>query len=94
MLRRIYFTGNNGYQNLKDFSRMINFLTFDNNNNNNNNRKVNSWNVTTGIYLQKIDCLALIMSNLGNGRVSIKFSNPVLAQQMFSSLYSNFILNL
>ena len=34
------------------------------------------------------------MSSLANGRVILKFSNSVLVQKTFSSLYSNFILNL
>ena len=34
------------------------------------------------------------MSNLGNGRIILKFNNSVLVQQNYSSLYSNFILNL
>ena len=35
-----------------------------------------------------------LMSNLGRGRVKIKFRNSVLVQQNSSSLYSNFTLNL
>ena len=34
------------------------------------------------------------MSNLANGRVNLKFNNSVLVQKGFSSLFSNFILNL
>ena len=34
------------------------------------------------------------MSNLANGRVNLKLNNFVLVQKRFSSLYSNFILNL
>ena len=34
------------------------------------------------------------MSSLANGRVILKFSNSVLVQKTFSSLYNNFILNL
>ena len=34
------------------------------------------------------------MSNLANGGVILKFSNSVLVQKLFSSLHSNFILNL
>ena len=34
------------------------------------------------------------MSNLANGRVILKFNIPVLVQSIFSSLYSNFIINL
>ena len=38
--------------------------------------------------------LKTTMSNLANGRVDLKFNNSVLVQKRFSSLYSNFILNL
>ena len=34
------------------------------------------------------------MSNLANGKVSLKFNNPVLVQKKSSSLDSNLILNL
>ena len=34
------------------------------------------------------------MSNLANGRVILNFNNSVLVQKRFSSVYSNFILNL
>ena len=34
------------------------------------------------------------MSNLVNGKVTLKFSNSVLMQKISSSLYSNFLLNL
>ena len=34
------------------------------------------------------------MTNLANGRVILKFNNSVLVQQIFSSFYSSFILNL
>ena len=34
------------------------------------------------------------MSNLANGKVSLKFDNPVLVQKKSSSLDSNLILNL
>ena len=46
-------------------------------------------------YLRKkIDRFALVMSNLGNARVSIKLNNLVLVQQTSSSLYGDFILSL
>ena len=38
--------------------------------------------------------LELRMSNLANGRVILKCNNSILVQNSFSSLYSNFILNL
>ena len=34
------------------------------------------------------------MSNLANAKLNLKFNNSVLVQIFFSSLYSNFILNL
>ena len=34
------------------------------------------------------------MTSLANGRVSLEFNNSVLVQKYFSSLYSNFSLNL
>ena len=34
------------------------------------------------------------MSNLANDKVILDFNNFVVAQKIFSSLYSNFILNL
>ena len=34
------------------------------------------------------------MSNLAEGKAILKFKNSVLVQKTFSSLYSNFILNL
>ena len=36
----------------------------------------------------------MAMSNLANARLNLKFNNSVLVQICFSSLYSNFILNL
>ena len=35
----------------------------------------------------------MLMSNLANGRVILKFNNSVLVQKRSSLLYSNFILN-
>ena len=61
------------------------------------NKKVNRW-ISTGITSEKTKPLDVnlesTMSNLANSRISLKFNNFVLAQKSFSSLYSNFILNL
>ena len=81
----MYFTGSDGYQNVKDFSPMLNPLTFDDNNN-----KVTRW-PSTGISSEKSklldSSLAPVMSNLRNGRLKIKLSNSVLVQQ---NLYLQF----
>ena len=54
--------------------------------------------MSTGISLKKFKPfdtnLKLTMSSLANGIEKLKFNNFVLVQKGFSSLYSNFILNL
>ena len=86
----MYFTGEDGYQNCLVFAPMISSLVLD------SNRKVTNW-ILTGISSEKIKPfdtgLEPTMSNLANGRVNLKFKNPVLVQKSFSSLYSNFVLN-
>ena len=86
----MYFTGKDGYQNCLVFAPMISSLVLD------SNRKVTNW-ILTGISSEKIKPfdtgLEPTMSNLANGRVNLKFKNPVLVQKSFSSLYSNFVLN-
>ena len=61
------------------------------------NKKVTNW-ISTGISSEKIkpfdSNLEPAISNLASGRVNLKFNNFVLVQKKFSSLYSNFILNL
>ena len=91
----MYFTGNDCYQNFLVFASMLNIskssLILD------SNKKVISW-ILTGISSEKIKPydtnLEPTMSNLANGRVILKFNIPVLVQSIFSSLYSNFIINL
>ena len=80
----MYFIDSKDDQFLKIFSPMFNSLTLDNN----NQKSLNAYQLE---YLQrKLNCLAMIMSNLGNGRVSMKLSNPISVQKTPSSLYSNF----
>ena len=50
--------------------------------------------ITNQIFKPFDTYLALIMTNLANGKVSLKLNSSVLAQKTSSSLYSNFILNL
>ena len=88
---RMYFTGNDCYQNFLVFVSVLRYLVLD------SNRKVTSW-ISTGISSKKIKPfdtgLEPTMSNLANGRVNLTSNNSVLKQKTFSSLYSNFILNL
>ena len=61
------------------------------------NEKVTTW-ISTGISSEKIKPfhtnLEPTMSNLANGTVNLKFNNSVLVRKSFSSLYSNFLLNM
>ena len=70
---------------------MLSSLTLD------NNKKVINW-ILTRISPEKIKPfdtnLKLVMSNLSNGRVILKFNNSVLMQKIYCLLYSNFILDL
>ena len=90
-LGRIYFTGKDSYQNFLVFASMLSSLILD------SNTKVTNW-ISTGISSEKTKPfdtgLATKMSNLASGRVNLKTNNSVLVQKRFSSLYSNFILNL
>ena len=87
----MYFTGDDGYQNFLVFASMLSSLILD------SNRKVTNW-ILTVISSEKnkpFDTgIEPTMSNLANDRVNLKFNNSVLVQKRFSSLYSNFILNL
>ena len=87
----MYFTGDDDYQNILVFGQMLSSLILD------SNKKVTNW-ISTEISSKKIKPfntgLELTMSNLANGRVNLKINNSVLVQKRFSSLYSNFILNL
>ena len=91
LLGRMYFTGNDGYQNFLIFALMFSFLILDSNN------KVTNW-ISTGISSEKIKSLDTnlqsTMSNLANGKVILKFNNSGLVKKNISSLYSNFVLNL
>ena len=75
LLGRIFFTGDNGYQNFLVFAPIHNSLTLD------NNKKFTNWILTRTIS-EKIEpfdiYLELNMSNLANGRVHIEFSNSAL----------------
>ena len=61
------------------------------------NRKVTNV-ISTIIASKKIKPFAtgleVTISNLANGRENIRFSNSVLVQESFYSLYSNLLLNL
>ena len=60
------------------------------------NKSVTNW-MSTRISSEKIKPydtnLEPTMSNLANGRVTLKFNNFILKQKISSSLYSNFISN-
>ena len=91
LLDRMYFTGDQGYQNFLVFVWMLSSKILD------SNKKVTNW-ILTGISSEKVKPfdtnLEATMSNVANGRVILKFNNSVLVQKNPSSLYSNFILNL
>ena len=90
MLDRIYFTANDDYQNFLVFVPMHSSLTLD------SNKKM--YYVSTGVLPEKITPFDTnfepTMSKLTNGRVILKFNNSVLVQKIFSSVYSNSMLNL
>ena len=69
LLGRMYFTGNDGYENFLVIAPMPNSLTLD------SNRKVTNW-ISTGIsseYIKLFDTdLEPTMSNLAKGRVNLK----------------------
>ena len=90
-LGRMYFAGNDGYQNFLVFALMLSSLILD------NIKEVPNWILTriSSKNIKPFDInLEPTLSNLANGRVILKFNNSVLLQKDFSSLYSNFILNL
>ena len=78
----MYFTGDDGYQNFLVFAPLLSSLILD------SNKNVTDW-ISTGIWSEKIKPidieLELTMSNLANGRVYLKFKNPVFVQKNFSS---------
>ena len=87
----MYFADNDGYQNFLVFAPILSSLILD------SNKRVTNW-ILTGISSEKIKPfdtnLEPTMSNLANGRVTLKFNNSVLVPKIFSFLYRNFILNL
>ena len=87
----MYFTGNDVYQNFLVFVSMLSSIMLD------SDKKVTDW-ISTGISSENIKLfdtnLEIIMYNLSNGRLELKFSNSVLVKKVFSSLYNNFILRL
>ena len=72
MLGRIYFTGDNGYQNVLVFAPMLSYLIL------NNDRKVTDWIST------KISSENFKLFDAGLSRVNLKFKNSVLVQKGFS----------
>ena len=78
LLGRTHFTVDDGYQRFLGFVPMLNSLMLD------NNKKVINW-ISTGVSPEKIDPFhtndELTISNLSNGRVSLKFNNSVLVQE-------------
>ena len=87
----MYFTGNDVYQNFLVFVSMLSSIMLD------SGKKVTDW-ISTGISSENIKLfdtnLEIIMYNLSNGRLELKFSNSVLVIKVFSLLYNNFILRL
>ena len=76
----MYYTGNDGCQNVPVFAPMLSFLILD------SNKKVTNW-ILTGISSEKIKPfdtnLDPTMSNLANGQIKLKFNNSVLVQNVF-----------
>ena len=90
MLGRIYFAGDDVYQNFLAFAPVLSFLILD------SNRKATNWisNWISSEKMKPFDTgLEWAMSHLANGRVNLTFNNSVLMQKSFFSLYCNFILN-
>ena len=81
LLGRMYFTGNEGYQNFLVFVPMVSSLILD------SNKKVTDWTLT-GISSEGTKpfdtYLQLTMPNLGNGRVVLKFKKIILEQKSSS----------
>ena len=88
LIGKMYFTGNDGYQNFLVFAPMLISLILG------SNRKFINW-ILTRISSEKITSfdtnLGPTMSNLDIGKLILKFNNSVLVQKNFFSLYSNFI---
>ena len=77
---RIYVTGDDVCQNVLVFSPVFNLVTLD---------------ISTGISVEKIklfgSSLILVLSNLSQGIIILKFNNSILVQQSSSSFYRNFL---
>ena len=88
LIGKMYFTGNDGYQNFLVFAPMLVSLILG------SNRKSINW-ILTRISSEKITSfdtnLGPTMPNLDIGKLILKFNNSVLVQKNFFSLYSNFI---
>ena len=87
MLGRIYFAGDDVYQNFLVFAPVLSFLILD------SNRKATNWisNWISSEKMKPFDTgLEWAMSHLANGRVNLTFNNSVLMQKSFFSLYCNF----
>ena len=91
MFGRMYFMGNDGYQNFLVFAPMLSSLTLD------NHKKVTDW-ILIAVSPEKIKpfytSLEKAMCNVVNNKVILMFNNSVLVQKGSSSLYITFILNL
>ena len=87
----MYFTSEDGYQNLLVFAPMLSSLILD------SNKKATNF-ISTGTSFEKnqpFDTnVELTMFNLANSRLILTFNNSGLVQENSSSLHSNFILNL
>ena len=80
MFCRMYFTGNNGYQNFLVFAPILSSIIL------HSNKKDNNC-ILTRIPYEKIKLfdtnIEQTMSNLANGRVILTCNNYVLVQKMF-----------
>ena len=80
LLGRMYFTGNDGYQNFLVLVPMLSSVILD------GNKKFINW-ILNGISSENIKLFDInlepIMSNLTNGKVILKFNNSVLVQKIF-----------
>ena len=76
----MYFTGNDDYQNFLVFAQILSSLILD------SNKKVTKWtsNGISSARIKPFDTnLEPTMANLANGRVNLKFNNPVSMQKKF-----------
>ena len=76
----MYFTGNDDYQNFLVFAQILSSLILD------SNKKFTKWtsNGISSARIKPLDTnLEPTMANLANGRVNLKFNNPVSVQKKF-----------